>query len=369
MNILIVTGSFPPLMCGVGDYTMGLALSLSNEPNVKVSVLTSKSVGHVEPTGKLVVRPCVRSWSLSEAFRVFSMIRKEAPDVVHIQYPTQGYAGRLPNLIPLLSKLAGAAVVQTWHEPMRVRDLLLRRLVPSEILVVRANFRSLLPPLARLILRRKNLHYISGASSLPIASLSATESQALRHRYLRGQRRLVVFFGFIYAHKGVDQLFDIADPNTDHIVIAGNFGQEHEYRARLLDRAEGRWAGRVTFTGFLSPKDAADLLSISDAVVLPFRKGGGDWNSSIRGATANGAYVITTSADRTDYDAVHNVAYAKVDDIDGMRCALDLSDVRRGAGVKDESVGWATVATSHMEIYRGQRPKAGTDKDGHLTST
>lgn len=354
IRVLLVSGSYPPMKCGVGDYTARLAEALAQTGQVEVGVLTSEPAAASTVAGVQIIGR-IPHWRASQAARATRMIRSWRPDVVHIQYPTQGYAGApLANFMPLLARLSGAAIVQTWHEPMRTHDLLIRCLVPSEVIVVRPNLRALLPPAARWLLGSKALRYVRGASALPAARLSESHRRTLRGQYLRGQRRLIVFFGFVYAHKGVDLLFDVADPETDHLVIAGNSTADLPYQERLIALAKGKWLGKVTFTGFITTQCAAELLAISDAVVLPFRMGGGEWNSSIHAATANGAYVITTSTTRTDYDASENVAYTRVDDVEGMRTALSMSQVRQGISGSAKHAEWDVVASIHMQIYLRQ---------------
>jgi glycosyltransferase involved in cell wall biosynthesis len=342
------------MRCGVGDYTRSLAEALVAADDVEVGVLTSTAV--VAPAQPMVqVLPVMPHWKIGQAAQVFRALRTWRPDLVHIQYPTQGYdAQLLVNLIPLMSASLGARVVQTWHEPLRLRDLLLRTLVRTEVIVVRPNFRELVRPEVRWALRCRPLHHIRGASALPSVSLCPHESRMLREHYLKGQQRLVVYFGFIYPHKGVDKLFEIADPQTDHLVIAGEFGQDVSYRARVLELAQGRWDGKVTFAGFLGEMDAARLLAVSDAVVLPFRTGGGVWNSSIHAAAANGAYIVTTSAERVGFDHSENIAYVPVGDVNAMRAALAESSAPRREVAFSKSTGWGEIVTRHMCIYRSK---------------
>lgn len=361
MRVLLVSGSYPPMKCGVGDYTQQLAHALATMGGVDVGVCTSQTASATSVSG-VEVLAVMADWHRKEALRFMRVLRVWKPDIVHIQYPTQGYAGHLPSWLPLISKLMGASVVQTWHEAELVRYLIPRSLVSSEIIVVRPNLRALLRPFARWMLQRKTLHYIRGASSLPVARLGEEDARALRQRYLGGQQRLVVFFGFVYPHKGVHRLFDIADPERDHIVIAGNLDADTSYRVRLLASAQGKWAGKVTFTGFISRQQAAELLSVSDAVVLPFLDGGGEWNSSIHGATVNGAHVITTSKDRLGYDPIQNVTYTAIDDVEGMRAALARSKDRRRAATSDESAGWDAVVARHLQVYQRHRQEHDADR-------
>jgi glycosyltransferase involved in cell wall biosynthesis len=133
---------------------------------------------------------------------------------------------------------------------------------------------------------------------------------------------------------------------------------------KLLELASSStWNGKVTFTGFLSPERAAILLAAADAVILPFRNGGGNWNTSIHSAILNGAFVITTSLERTGYDKTNNVFYAKPDAVTDMRAALQAHETRaedfdsRDRPLVDE---WASISEKHLTIYRdllGRRAK------------
>jgi glycosyltransferase involved in cell wall biosynthesis len=355
MRVMFVTGSFPPMRCGVGDYTQRLAMALAAIPGNTVGLLTSRRCAAAEDGGNVAVFPIVDRWTLGEIWKVFRLFRRWRPDLVHIQYPTQGYGrGTLPCLVPLLAWLAGVRIVQTWHEPVARRAtfaMLLQRLPPGRIVVVRPRYTELLDPLPRALVPARRLQYIPSASAIPRASLGAQQQAMLRQQYLKGQKRLVVFFGFLYRHKGVDLLFDIADPATDQVVIAGD--TDHlDFKAELQQRAASpAWAGKVTLCGFMAADDVAALLAVADAVVLPFRHGGGEWNTSLHGALVNNAYVITTSTTRHGYDADSNIFYAGIDSVDQMREALALAPQRRrqsAPAVPD----WRDIAAAHMGLYR-----------------
>ncbi len=42
MRVMLITGSFPPMHCGVGDYTCKLAAALAERADLCVTVLTSR---------------------------------------------------------------------------------------------------------------------------------------------------------------------------------------------------------------------------------------------------------------------------------------------------------------------------------------
>ena len=131
-----MTGSFPPMKCGIGDYSCNLAKSLAACAEIQIGVLTSvfdSNESESEREG-LEVFPIMKSWGLAETLRVIKIIRYWSPDIVHIQYPTQGIYGLLYWFLPMISFLMRRKVVQTWHEGYSRRNvpkLLLKVVVPG----------------------------------------------------------------------------------------------------------------------------------------------------------------------------------------------------------------------------------------------
>jgi glycosyltransferase involved in cell wall biosynthesis len=280
------------------------------------------------------------------------------PDIVHVQFPTQGYGeGRLPLVLPGLAFLSCAKVVQTWHEYFTSQNigkgLLPNFLVPGGLIAVRPQFKEHMPPFYRRLIWHKRFRFIPNASALPHVALSLDERRAIHDQYTSSTKALIEYFGFIYPHKGVDQLFEIADPSRHHLVLIGAYHNGDPYHEELRKRIEsGPWSGNVTITGFLPSSDAARALAAADAVVLPFRNGGGMWNTSLHGAALQGTFVITTSTDRMGYNADENIYYARPGDVDDMRQALHRylgrknteSNIRRLAT-------WQSIAAEHLSLY------------------
>lgn len=357
MRVLIVTGSFPPDRCGVGDYTASLYRKLAVDPRVEVAVLTSARGPLQEPVAdEPNVFRSMRSWRLDQAGALLRVVREWAPDIVHIQYPTQGYAGAaLPWFVPHLARLSGAQVVQTWHEPYS-RSSALRLLIQTTlrcaVVVVRPDYRDLLHRWLRWVFAGKRLRYIRSASTLPPCTANEVELDELRQRLLRGRRRLIVFFGFLYPHKRVELLFEVADPATDAIVIAGAIDPTDAYAARIAQlAATPPWNGHATLLGYLPAPEVTALLAAADAVVLPFQLGGGDWNTSIHAATQEQAFVLTTSNTAAGFDAGQNVYFARPDDVPDMKAALARHGGRRRGGSTARPDAWAWIANEHVELY------------------
>jgi glycosyltransferase involved in cell wall biosynthesis len=353
---MLVSGSLPPMRCGVGEYTLRLAHELATTPGVKVAVLTSRDAA-ADSGGGIQVLPVMEKWGLTDAGTAQRAMKEWSPDVVHIQYPTLGYrAGRLPMFLPMMASFLGVRVVRTWHEIPVGRELLgftIEALAPGPYVVVRPEFqRGLHPLLAPLIAARAG-GLVSGGSLIPRSLNSDEHRQALRARLAKGKDRLIVFFGFLLPPKGVELLFEIANPATDQIVIAGEASVDPHYREDIEGLAnEMPWRTSVTMTGFLSGRESADLLAAADAVVLPFHTGAGVWNSSIHAAVLQGTAVITTSQDASGLDEKRNIYFSAPGDVAAMRSALNrLAGRRRAFDPEIDRDEWPRIAAQHLAIY------------------
>jgi glycosyltransferase involved in cell wall biosynthesis len=353
MRVLLVAGTFPPGRCGVGDYTARLAEALARSGEMVVGVLTQRTAAAASATG-VEVLATARSWRLWELPALLGRIRGWRPDLIHIHYPSQGFGWRLlPALLPALCKAFGFRVVQTWHEPWPMQDshrFLLQRMATDGLLFVRPDYVALMPPLLRRFMPSCPTRTIGSAGALPASRMSEEERRQLRQRHLAGRQFLVVFFGFVHPAKGVEQLFEIADPLTHSLVIAGGI-LDNAYRKQLEDVAAVRgWKEQIHYTGYLEQEDAADLIAAADAVVLPFLQGGGEWNTSIHGALAQGTLVITTARAGFGDDPVRNLYTAAVSDVQDMSFALRTLAGRRMQAVPQE--GWGAVARAHADFYQ-----------------
>ncbi len=356
MKVLMITGSFPPEPCGVGDYTEKLSSALSAKEGVRVGVLTtSLNERSLTKGGLYELIDVIQCWSFSELPKIIRAIQTWKPDLVHIQYPSQGFFfSRLPSFLPLVCRLIGVKVIQTWHEPHHMRGILHflpQALGASGLIFVRPNYLDMLPDLFRRLIKSKHKVTILNASSLPTSSLDETQRLKMRTRYIGPSKRLVIFFGFIYPSKGIELIFDIANSVNDSLIIAGAV-KDTVYMHQLSEvaLAKGWRENQLHFTGFLSPQDAADLLAIADAVVLPFLDGGGEWNTSIHSALAQGTLVITTAVPPRGDEPQRNLFTAAPSDICEMRVALDRLAGRRRAPTPTEAQ-WQEIATAHLDFY------------------
>ena len=356
MRILFITGSFPPMRCGVGAYTERVAEALGRLPDTKIAVLTDVRAA-VERDLGFEVFPIVHEWEISALPRIIKIIRRWKPDVVHIQYPTQGYGDTwLPWFLPVILLFMNVAIAQTWHEdfPMGRWHNLPNAIVPGGLVVVRPNYIASMPAWSRWLIRNKCFDFIPNASTIPKIKLSDAERSVLHKRFASPANSVVAFFGFVYPHKDVELLFDILDPARHHLILICDLDNRNPYHNKILCRMEqGEWAGKVTVTGFLPAEDVGRILAMADAVALPFRNGGGRWNTSVHSALVQGTFVLTTSYEQHGYFPSENIYYSRPGDVADMRQGLRLYlGHRNNEAAMVQYMTWESIADRHKTLYQ-----------------
>jgi glycosyltransferase involved in cell wall biosynthesis len=361
MRILLVTGSFPPMPCGVGDYTSMLARSLAQRKNTRVAVLTHIEGQPRERDCAFDILPGANGWRLAEAGRIARDVRNCSPDVIHFQYPGREY-GVLQCVLPMLFRLMGYPVFLTLHEYYAIhgfRSLLtavlhLPNLFASlGVVVTREEYKELVPRMYARILRRRPIRHIPVASSIPTAPLDDPERLEVRRRYGIPSGPLLSYFGFVSPEKGLEDLIRIADPGRHRIALLCDLDKSDPYQRKILDSiGTPPWKGRVTVTGFLPDIEVGRIMAASDAIVFPFRNGASTGNSSLHGALAQGTFTLTTSRTRHGYDPENNVYFSRPGDIEEMSAALATYEGRRIQRERDfQERAWSRIADAHIGFY------------------
>ncbi len=126
MKIGLITGEYPPMQGGVGDFTRELARALAKQGQA-VHVITGLSEATDEEDGVRVQR-VVKSWGLSCWRSIAAVARQQKLDVLNIQYEPVAYGMRVGvNFLPsrTVRRFIKAPIVTTYH------DLLMPYLFPK----------------------------------------------------------------------------------------------------------------------------------------------------------------------------------------------------------------------------------------------
>lgn len=348
-----MTGSYPPMKCGVGEYTSYLTAELSKCENIHVGVLTS--IGAVSTaTTNIDVFPIVKGGKKS-VVGIVKLLREWKPDIVHIQTPTMGYAywGSLVFFLPILVKLMRIPIIMTWHEIIHIQKVRwLYAFLLKALVVVRPNYMDSMSPFIRQYISSKVFKIIPNASTIPIANMDKNTVANVRKKWGLKKKKLVVYFGFANPNKRIEDIFEIANPKDDHVALLCDLDVLDAYQKKILDIAKGgKWKGHVTITGFLPPSDVSEVLAAADAVVLPFEFGGGVWNTSIHAVVDQGTFLLTTSLEgELGYSGSENIYRSQPGNLEDMKKALREYGGMRISSKKTS--GWHKIATDHIGVYK-----------------
>lgn len=356
MKIMIISGSLPPLKCGVGDYSNILASSLSKQDGVsKVVIVTSTEAAGLR-SNSLDILPIIEKWNGMGMFYVLQTAKRIKPDIIHIQYPTRGYGRKIwPSWLPMMLSMAGFRVVQTWHEPLSWKGWF--RYLPSALtrdalIVAEPDFKEQLPSFYRWLIRHKAYKFIPVASAIPKAHILQSDVVAIREKFGGNSKRLLTYFGFAGPNKGVEQVFDIANPNLDNIILVCELNNSDTYQAKILEIIrKPAWVNNVHVTGFLPAEEVAKILAASDAVILPFTNGAGSRNTTLLAARLQGVFVLTTHRSKSGFDANQNVYYARPNVTVEMHAALQKHAGKQLPNASEDVLDWSAVAAAHVQFY------------------
>jgi polysaccharide biosynthesis protein PslF len=374
LKLLVITGTWPPMRCGVGDYASMLCEHLSHLA-VSVHVLTSRQArpdlrlgGH----SHLEVHPVVENWSWPTLALIRRLVAELKPDVINLQWPTAAYGRSVAvNWLPVSLALHFPKIpfVTTLHELRYFRPLTRLRIWPALFLSRRL---IVVDPLDMKYIH--GLHVAQRCVHIPIASnLPATPKGFDR----AGQRRrlgfseadfVVGFFGFANPPKGLETLFVALrqlrprHPNLK-LLLLSQLSEQNTYERRLLHELKDSGLDAVTVRpAYAEPRQAAEILAAADCAALPYTDGVSVKRGSLMACLAQGLPIVTTLPARGEAGDFHqgeNLLLVPPRDAAALAGALEklLGDpdlrARLALGAWDlaRSFSWEDIARRQLEVF------------------
>lgn len=318
MHIGIITGEFPPMEGGVGDYTLELSTALVRLGH-HIDILTTSNAGSGIPNSDpLKVHHSVKKWSMPGSYPIIQRwLRESSPDVINIQYQAAAYQlkGAINVLPKWLSLFNRQPVIVTYH------DLLPPYLFPKAGPLRNWSVRYLAQHARGLIFTneqdKSNMvrslgHACPPLKVIPIGSNIAAQpphgfdAASWRAEHKLSENDLVIgFFGFMNRSKGVDILVSaIARLYQDGLpvklmFIGGRTGKSDDTNSDYADYIDAMIeekgiANIVLKTGFVSPEAVSAALLAIDLCVLPFLEGASFRHGTLHAALTHGCAIITT---------------------------------------------------------------------------
>ncbi|NPV66904.1 MAG: glycosyltransferase [Anaerolineae bacterium] len=342
MRIGLITGEYPPMQGGVADFTREIAQAFADLDHAVFVLTDRRGAGNGDPGVR--VSATVHGWNRASLGAVQRWIAVNRLDVVNLQYQTAAY--QMAPLIHWLPRLTGAVPFVTTFHDLRVpylfpkagplREWWVLRLVRDSDAAIVTN------PEDEQRLRRaggaRQLVHIPIGSNIAPGTPEGFDRAAWRVRLGAAPgERLVAYFGFLNRSKGVDVLLRaLAAAHTPEtpfrLAIVGdrtgssdptNAAYAAEIEA-LVDRLG--LAGRVTWTGYLSPAEVSATLLAADCCALPFLDGVSFRRGSLIAALAHGCAIITTAPAVPIPEVRHaeNLFLVPPGDADALAAALQI---------------------------------------------
>ena len=370
LRICLVSGTYPPARCGVGDYTERLAGALVDR-GAEVSVITSSYLGTQPRAANPAVLPLVDSWEMRAAPRVLLRILQTQPQIVHFQFPTtEYYSHRLFDLLVAMLRLwpGPTKLVVTLHEPATVSKTIIPGLFrplrhwfsgawTNALIVVDESYRDRFWA-ASPRMRWLPSKVIPIASNIPVSKMRPAELQKLReHEGIPNNVAVLSYFGFVQPRKGFEQVLDILTLLRSRgfpakLILVGELSEGNPYHRDLLARINNDGLKLdVKVLGHVDRVVAANYLAMSDACVLPFIDGVHPKRGSFLAAAQQGTFVVTTSTSKKGLSPTENVYYALPGDVEEMARAVQEFSGRRLPSGSYPWPSWKSVADEHLELF------------------
>ena len=387
MRIGLVTGEYPPLQGGVGDFTRELARSLANLGHDVTVITASRMSGQI--TGSPVpVEPIIPKWTHACWRVIGDAARRLKLDVLNIQYEPAAYSMQVGiNLFPwwYRRQRERVPVVTTYHDllvpylfpkagPLRwkIVELLARH---SDAVIITNEEDRLKLQTSNFKIPNLNLYLIPIGSNIhPSLPLDFHRNHE-RARWRAGENDwLMAYFGFLNMSKGGLTLLRAigllvnAGLSVRLLLIGGRTGSSDPTNAQYAAEVDSALAAlglrdRVRHTGYVDPQQVSAAMAAADVIVLPYADGASFRRGSLMAALAHGRAIVTTRPRLTIPELVHgeNCVLVPPEDAEALASAIRRVMTEPGLRVRLEAGArqlaqqftWDKIAARSFEVFRG----------------
>ena len=365
-KILLVSGSLPPIRCGVGYYTSRLSRELA-AAGLEFELLSTDGVDS-DSAAPLRIVP---NWKIGNLPKMLSEIKQSGAGIIHIEYPAVGYRRQLGiNLLPYALRLLrpGLKIIITLHEyhQSRLAGRLRNRFTawPAHRVIV-----SNQPDKRLLGLRSKKVVIIPIGVNLDTAPRQPEViEKVLKSRGLDPRRKTLVFFGYAFPAKRLELLIagmeqpELADYQ---LLIFPEIDSKSAYHRHLNNEISriNKHSVRVGVQTFLGDAEASAVLQECRYFILPSEQPLSAKSGSAIAAVENGVTVISAGAtqpeDNLPFIDKRNCLLLEEVTPESIAAAIgrldtnqpELRVIEAGADELKRYFSWDNIVKQHLKIY------------------
>lgn len=336
MRILLISGSYPPEPCGIGDYTHRMSEALRSG-GMDVQLLRQNL------------------WRLRDARAILKAVDEARVDIVHVQYPSIGYGRALG---PQLLSCCRPCVV-TVHEVSQAHPIRKLSLYGFFSTATNLIFTSEFEKQAAT----RFAPWIEGKSTVIPIGCNITVMPS-------GQEpstNTIGYFGLIRPNKGLEQVIELARLSLARggkfriLIIGSEFRGQESYHRLLRQQSAGL---PVEWRTGLSGSELNAALCECGLAYLPFPDGASERRSSLLTFLTLGTPVITTRGpqlpaqleDAVQFAANPEEAFQLAESLMSDRQSRNL--LRAKGSEYAQLFRWETIAERHMRLYTQICPAA-----------
>lgn len=291
MSITLISGSYPPDICGVGDYSFCL---MNNTNRHKWNLFyTSK-------------------WGIRFIKSIIKGINKTNPQTIILQYPTEGYGWSLtPQLLSIYYSLfTKKKFIVTLHEfANRTAKAKLATLLFlfSNKIIFTSSFEkeAALKLFPKLNTKIRVINIISNIN--PPTIMKSWDERNLD----------LVYFGHLRPNKGLEDFFYVADKLKSTQIKIGIIGQVLNQYENYFEDIKKQFPNlNISFFFNKKSNEVTEILNNSKICFLPFPDGLSERRGSFLAAISCGTYVISYNG---PYITSPLKQIAKIVDIDSAK--------------------------------------------------
>lgn len=287
-RVVIITGEYPPVIGGIGDYTS----QLMNTEEAKSWILFYK-----------------KRWNVLFLFKYIHELLKLKPDYIFMQYPARGYAWSfspylLSAVFSLFTKITFIPVLHEYSQLHFIRKMQMNLILfTAKKIIVTNSFEK-----EAVINKNKKLE-----DKIKIIKILSNTNPFASQKNLQERYYDIAYFGLISRNKGIEVFIDVVE-KYKHIkhdlrsVIIGGFPNTKAFR-RYSDCINNLANDNGIETILNKPlSDISKLLNDTKILLLPFPDGCSERRGSYISGLKAGCVVITRKGEYTT-DAMFKSAF------------------------------------------------------------
>ncbi len=373
MRIGFVTGEYPPLRGGVGDYTRLLALHLAAR-GAEIHILTGRA-GQRSDAG-ITVYPRIGHWNIGALGQARRWAQKQNLDIAHLQFQTAAF-GMSPwvHFLPLVLR---RRTFTTFHDlrapylfpkagPLRAASVRWLARTSTGVIVTGPGDRATLPT-------HPHIAEIPVGSNILAPLPSNYDRAATRAQYGAAPADFVLaHFGFAHVSKGLATLLTaLANLRQGGVpaqlwLVGASLGDSDPRNREAQEELQGQiralgLADSVRASSYLEEAAVRAALTAADVVVLPYREGAAYHHGSLQAAIHTGCAIISTTPQSPASRFRNGQNMRLVPPADAVALTEAILELRRhpetraalraGARALAAEFSWEGIAAQHEAFYR-----------------